>query len=184
MHCRACVTNSNGNLLFATQFLSTLVHENYLEDGSASVLKDLASVPVPSGARAVVAGYIRRLGEDDKDHLRFASVEGETITAQIASRLLELSLLKTIPRLRLFADKFHILRSLGTLSVYAKETTAYQFVHYLVHKALYDDLAKEERTLLHGLAADVLLEELAAAETAQYNVHVVASRLAAHATIA
>lgn len=175
---------TDGNLLFATQFLSTLEHDNYLASGSASVLKDLASVPVPSGARAVVAGYIRRLNEEDKDQLRFVSVEGETITAQMASRLLELSVLKTIPRLRLFADKFYILRSLGTLRLYAKETTVYQFVHCLVHKALYDDLAKEERTLLHSLAADVLLEELAAAETAQFNVHVIASRLAVHATIA
>ncbi|MDZ4745766.1 MAG: tetratricopeptide repeat protein, partial [bacterium] len=43
---------------------------------------------------------------------------------------------------------------------------------------------KEERVLLHGIAADVLEVELTAAEENQHNVHIVAARLAAHATIA
>lgn len=175
---------TGGNLLFATQFLSTLEHDKYIEERTGALMKDLSTVPVPSGARAVVAGYIRRLTDDDRDSLRFASVEGETITAQIASRLLEMTMLKVIPRLRLFAEKHHILRALGTQTLYTKETTAYQFVHFLVHKALYDDLAHEERTILHGIAADVLTEELATAEATQHNVHGVASRLAVHARIA
>ncbi len=175
---------TDGNLLFATQFLSVLEHELYLEPGSASLLKDLSNVSVPSSANAVIAEQIRRLKPDDKEQLRYASVEGETITARMVSRFLDLPMLKMIQRLRMLSEQHHVLRSLGTQSLYAKETTAYQFVHHLVHKTLYDELTIEERKILHGIASDVLEEELALAEAAQHNVHVVAARLAAHASIA
>lgn len=175
---------SDGNLLFATQFLATLEHDLYLEPRSAVLLKDLSTVPVPSSANAVVVEHIRRLNADDKEHLRYASVEGETITAHMVSRFLDMPMIKMLQRLRVLEEQHHILRSLGKQSLYVKETTAYQFVHYLVHKTLYEDLGEEERAILHGIAADVLEEELEAAEEAQHNVHKVAARLAAHATIA
>lgn len=174
---------TNGNFLFATQFLSTLEHDHFLEPKSALLLKDLASVPVPASASAVVSAHIRRLNDDDKEQLRYASVEGETITAAMVSRFVDIPKLKMMQRLRMIAEQHHVIRSLGTHTLYAKETTAYQFVHYLVHKTLYDDLGQEEREVLHGIAVDVLEEELEAAEEAQHNVHVVASRLAAHAVI-
>jgi len=175
---------SDGNLLFATQFLATLEHDLYLEPRSAVLLKDLASVPIPSSANAVVVEQIRRLNPDDKEHLRYASVEGETVTAHMVSRFLDMPMIKMLQRLRVLEEQHHILRSLGKQSLYVKETTAYQFVHFLVHKTLYEDLGEEERAILHGIAADVLEEELEAAEEAQHNVHKVAARLAAHATIA
>jgi|GEM_PF-1418624 len=175
---------TNGNFLFATHFLLTLEADDFVEPGTAVLRKDLASVPVPASARAVVAGYIRRLTSDEKDQLRYASVEGETISANMAARFLGLPLLKVIARLRLFSDQYHLLRALGTQSMYATETPTYQFLHYLVHKELYESLEKTERVLLHALAADVLVEELATAEAAQFNVHRVASRLSAHAAIA
>ena len=93
-------------------------------------------------------------------------------------------MLKLILLLRSLSEESHVIRSLGTQALYVEETTAYQFVHFLVHKALYDDLVKEERILLHGIAADVLAEQLLSAEDNQHNVHIVAARLAAHATIA
>ncbi len=175
---------SDGNLLFATQFLSALEQDLYLEPRSALLLKDLATVPIPSSANAVVVEHIRRLNAEDKEQLRYASVEGETITAHMVSRFLEMPMIKMLQRLRVLEEQHHILRSLGKQSLYAKETTAYQFVHYLVHKTLYEDLGEEERAILHGIAADVLEEELASAEEAQHNVHKVAARLAAHASIA
>lgn len=175
---------SDGNLLFATQFLATLEHDLYLEPRSAVLLKDLATVPVPSSANAVVIEHIRRLSTEDKEQLRYASVEGETVTAHMVSRFLELPMIKMLQRLRVLEEQHHILRSLGKQSLYAKETTAYQFVHFLVHKTLYEDLGDEERSILHGIATDVLEEELATAEESQHNVHKVAARLAAHAIIA
>ena len=175
---------TDGNFLFATQFLSTLEHDNYLEPQSAVLLKDLASVPVPKSASAVVAAHIRRLSDEDKEQLRYASVEGETISATMVSRFVDMPKLKMMQRLRMVAEQHHVIRSLGSRELYAKETTAYQFVHYLVHKSLYDDLSEEERELLHGIAVEVLEEELGAAEEAQHNVHIVASRLAAHALVA
>jgi len=175
---------SDGNMLFATQFLDRLVQDAFLEPRTAIVLKDLALVPVPSGANAVISEHIRRLGDDEKEQLRYASVEGETFSAKMASRILDMPMLKIMPRLRLLTERLQVIRSLGTQTLYAQETTAYKFVHFLVHKALYDDLEKEERDILHGIAADVLAEELDVAEETHYNVHIVAARLAAHAVMA
>jgi len=175
---------SDGNLLFASQFLLTLDQDQYLEPKTAVVLKDLDSVPIPSSANAIVVEHIRRLGDEEKEQLRNVSVEGETITTTMASRILDMPMLKMIPRLRLFAERLHVIRLIGTQTLYAIETTTYQFMHFLVHKALYDDLIPEERVLLHGVAADVLEDELIIAEEAQHNVHIVTARLAAHSIIA
>ncbi len=175
---------TNGNLLFATQFLSTLEQDLYLKPESAELLRDLATVPIPSSANAVVVEHMRRLNAEDKEHLRYASVEGETITAHMVSRFLDMPMMKMLQRLRVLAEQHHVIRSLGKQSLYAKETTAFQFVHFLVHKTLYEALTAEERAILHGIAADVLEEELVVAEDAQRNVHIVAARLAAHASVA
>lgn len=175
---------TDGNLLFTTHYLSTLEHEHYIEPVTGKLLKDLSTMSVPTTANAVVVEYIRRLGTEDKEQLRYASVEGETITASMTSRLLDLPVIRVVQRLRTLVEQQHIVRALGTQVLYASESSAYQFVHYLVHKTLYDGLAIEERSALHGTAADVLQEELAIAESKQYNVHIIAARLAAHALIA
>lgn len=175
---------TDGNLLFATQFLSTLEQDLYLKPESAELLKDLATVTIPSSANAVVVEHMRRLNAHDKEQLRYASVEGETVTANMVSRFLDMPMIKMLQRLRVLAEQHHVIRSLGTQSLYAKETTAFQFVHFLVHKTLYEALTAEERAILHGIATDVLEEELAFAEEAQHNVHIVAARLAAHASVA
>lgn len=175
---------TDGNLLFATQYMSTIEQEHYVAPRTAAILRDVSTMPAPSTATAVVAEYLRRLSREDKEQLRYLSAEGETISTQMASRLLEVPAVKIVQRLRALTEDHYILRLLGSQPLYASETTTFQFVHYLVHKALYDELAKEERVYLHGIACDILLEEMARAEAMHHNVHIVVARLAAHATVA
>lgn len=169
--------SSGGNMLFVTQFLSVLVEDGFLDARSAAVLKDLDLVRVPDSAHAVVSERLRRLSADERELLRYASVEGETFSAQVVSGLVEVPLLKTLQRLRLIEEEHRVIRSLGRQNLFGEEVTAWQFVHTVMQKALYDDLSEDERDILHGM----LYDRLAAGIAGETIHHGRAVRIAVHA---
>lgn len=171
------------NLLFVTQFLTSLVDNGFLDAQSAKILKDLDQVRVPSSAFAVVQERLRRMSADEKEILRYASVEGETFTVGIVSQLVELNTLKTLQRLRLIEEQHQVIRSLGKQEIYAEETTAFQFVHALLQQALYQDLEAEEREILHGMILEELDRQVEVARERGQHIHVVAVRYAVHAAM-
>lgn len=172
-----------GNLLFVTQFLTSLVDNGFLDERSAAILKERDSVRVPSSAFAVVQERLRRMTADEKEILRYASVEGETFTVGIVSQLVELNMLKTLQRLRLIEEQHQVIRSLGKQEIYAEEMTAFQFVHVLLQQALYQDLEAEEREILHGMILDQLERQVSLARDRGQNIHTVAVRYAVHAAV-
>lgn len=177
------VNTSSGNALFISQFLHTLEEDGYIDSETGAPKDGYESIRVPSSAQAVVKERIRRLSEDAREMLRYASVEGDTFTSLVLARITELPQLKLLQRLRLLEETHRIIRSLGKQKIYARETTSFQFSHVLLQKAMYDDLGEEERELLHEAVLDVLKEEWETARGEGINVEGIAARLAVHARV-
>jgi len=172
---------SEGNALFITQFLNTLEEDGIVSPKNGKFQNQYENVRVPKSAYAVVQERIRRLSEDAKELLRYASVEGDTFTAFVLSKLTEIPTLKILQKLRIIEDTHRVVRSLGKQRFYAHESTAYQFVHVLLQRAMYESLEIEERELLHEAIFFVLKEEWESAIENGVNVQNIAPRLATHA---
>jgi tetratricopeptide (TPR) repeat protein len=177
------VRTSGGNALFISQFIHTLEEDGFIDPATGATSDGFESIRVPSSAQAVVKERIRRLSEDARELLRYASVEGDTFTSAVLARITELPQLKLLQRLRLLEETHRIIRSLGKQKIYARETSAFQFAHVLLHKAMYEDLGEEERELLHEAVLDVLKEEWETAREEGSNVEGIAARLAVHARV-
>ena len=172
---------SGGNALFITQFLNTLEEDGIVSPKNGQFQNQYENVRVPKSAYAVVQERIRRLSEDAKELLRYASVEGDTFTAFVLSKLTEVPTLKILQKLRIIEDTHRVVRSLGKQKYYAHESTAYQFVHVLLQRAMYESLEVEERELLHEAIFFVLKEEWESAIENGVNVQNIAPRLSTHA---
>jgi predicted ATPase len=170
-----------GNPLFITRFLDTLEEDGHIDRATGVIGEGYQGVQVPASAQAVVQERIRRLDEDTRELLRYASVEGDTFTLLILSRITELAQLKLLQRLRLTEEKGDIIHALGRQQIYATETACYRFAHALIHKALYDALTLDEQLLLHEAVFDVLNEQWEQARESGINVAQMAARMAIHA---
>lgn len=177
------VRTGGGNALFISQFLITLAEDGFVDPETGAAHEGYESIRVPSSAQAVVKERIRRLSEDARELLRYASVEGDTFTSSVLSKITELPQLKLLQRLRLLEESHKIIKALGKQRIYTRETSAFQFGHVLLHKAMYDDLGEEERELLHEAVLEVLKEEWELAQEEGTNIEGIAARLAVHARV-
>jgi tetratricopeptide (TPR) repeat protein len=174
---------SGGNALFITQFLNTLEEDGYIDRDEGRFNDRYDDVRVPSSAYAVVQERIRRLNEETRELLRYASVEGDMFTAAVLARITELPQLKLLQRLRLLEETHRVVRALGVQRIYSSETTAYQFTHVLLHRVLSDSLGEQERQLIHEVVFNALKEEWEAAKRTHTNLPGIAARLAVHAEV-
>ncbi|MES2766095.1 MAG: tetratricopeptide repeat protein [Bacteroidota bacterium] len=175
---------AGGNALFVIEFLKTLEEDNYIDRQSGVFTGNFDAVEIPKSAFAVIHERIRRLSDDAREFLQYASVEGETFTTAVLSQITELMPLKTLQRLRSIEDKHHIVKSIGKQVLYSNETTAYQFAHALIHRAMYETLEEEERELLHAAILDIVKKEWNEAKETGKNLTGMANRIAIHAEIA
>lgn len=174
---------SGGNPLFITQFLATLEADGYLDPVTGTITNGYESVAVPPTAAAVIDERLRRLPSDMRELLRYASVEGETFTSLVLTRITELNRLKVLQQLRLIEEMHALIRSLGARRIYATETPSWSFAHTLVQRSLYSGLHVDERLMIHEIVLDALKEEWKAALTSGHNVPGIAARIAVHAEV-
>ncbi len=173
---------SGGNALFITQYLSTLEEDGIVDDQTGKFNARFDSVRVPTSAFSVVEERIRRLDDDSRELLRYASVEGATFTAQVLAALADTAKLRLLQKVRLIAEKHGVVKSLGKQRIYANESTAFQFTNTLMQRALYDSLEEEERDELHARIFRSIKDDFASAEDTDASVVGLAVRLAAHAS--
>lgn len=176
-------TVSAGNALFITQFLQTLEEDGVIDVGQGGIVGDFERVVVPRSVQAVVGERIRRMDESSRELLRYASVEGDTFTPLVLSAVTEMPMLKLLQKLRLIEQTHHVIHSLGRQTVYAQETTAYQFAHLLLQRAMYESLGEEERELLHQSVLAVLQQQWEQAKGTEINLSGLAARIAVHAEV-
>jgi len=89
-----------GNALFITEFLKTLEEDGYISPETGIFSDQYENVKVPASAYAVVSERIRRLNEENRELLRYSSVEGETFTAKILYKTTEIRQRKILQKLR------------------------------------------------------------------------------------
>src|SRR5439155_1089911 len=155
---------SGGNALFITQYLNTLEEDGIVSPQTGEFKARFESVRVPNSAFSVVEERIRRLDDDARELLRYASVEGATFTVMVLAETAGVPPLKLLSRLRLIAEKHGVIKSLGKQRLYARESTAYQFTNVLLQRALYESLEDEERESLHASVFRVLEGDLDASK--------------------
>ena len=172
---------SGGNALFVTQYLSTLEEDGILSAQTGELKARFDTVRVPTTALSVVEERIRRLDDDARELLRYASVEGATFTTSVLSSIVELPRLKLLQRLRLIAEKHGVIKCLGRQRIYASESTAYQFTNALMQRALYEGLEDEERDELHARIFATIKGDFLRASDTDSSIVGLAVRLAAHA---
>src|SRR5262249_13716376 len=78
---------SGGNALFMTQYLATLEEDGIIEPQTGELRERFEAVRVPTSALSVVQERIRRLDDDARELLRYASVEGATFTVAVLAAL-------------------------------------------------------------------------------------------------
>lgn len=150
---------SGGNALFITQYLNTLEEDGIVSPQTGEFLARFEAVRVPNSASSVVEERIRRLDDDDRELLRYASVEGVTFTSAVLSKLADMPRLKLLQRLRIIADTHGVIKSLGKQHLYgAEDSTAYQFTNVVLQSTLYASLEEEEKDELHDRVFEALRE--------------------------
>jgi tetratricopeptide (TPR) repeat protein len=173
---------SGGNALFITQYLNTLEEDGIVSEQTGEFKARFDSVRVPTSAFSVVEERIRRLDDDSRELLRYASVEGATFTVSVLSAIADMPRLKLLQKLRLIADTHGVIKSLGKQRLYATESTAYQFTNVLMQRAMYEGLEEEEQDELHAGIFRAIREDFARASDTDSSIVGLAVRLVAHAT--
>ncbi len=172
---------SGGNALFVTQYLATLEEDGIVDPQTGALKARFENVRVPTTAFSVIEERTRRLDEESRELLRYASVEGATFTVAVLSALAEVPKLKLLQKLRLIGEKYGVIRCLGKQCIYASESTAYQFSDSLMQRAMYEGLGEEEREELHQRIFKVVKDDFESADDADPSIVGLAIRLAAHA---
>jgi tetratricopeptide (TPR) repeat protein len=172
---------SGGNALFITQYLRSLEDDGVISHTTGSIDVKYESVKVPQSAYSVVQERIRRLSDEARDILRYASVEGPAFTSFVLAHLLDQPVLPVLQKLRNIREKNGDIESLGIQRVYTRATTVMQFTHRLLQKALYDGLEDEECGILHDRIITLLKGELEIAVREGTGVEPIAVRIASHA---
>jgi tetratricopeptide (TPR) repeat protein len=115
---------------------------------------------LPARVEAAVQGRIERLGEEQRDLLIVASVEGEVFTAQALAEVQGLSEREVLGTLsqELGPRGHRLVREAGELALQgpSRYLSRYQFGHALFQAYLYGCLTAAERRLLHGEIAAAL----------------------------
>jgi DNA-binding SARP family transcriptional activator len=135
---------TEGNPLFVAEATRLLLREGALEPGAAP-----ARIRIPQGVRDVLGRRLRRLSEDARRVLTFASVLGREFPLYALERLSELS----------DSALLDVLDETMAARVVAEVPDApgyLRFTHVLIRDALYQDLTPARRLRLHRRTGEVL----------------------------
>jgi ABC-type oligopeptide transport system substrate-binding subunit/DNA-binding SARP family transcriptional activator len=130
---------------------------------------------LPARIEAVIKERLDRLGQNLRDILAVASVEGERFTAQVVAQVQGIGERQLLQALSQELENRHrLVRSHGEVETGDHFLSRYRFTHTLFQQYLYNHLSPGERRLLHGEIA-AALEEFYAGQTGKITV-----RLARH----
>lgn len=145
--------HTNGHALFTVELLRGLQERGDLVKDEAGCWvkgKALDWDTLPPRIEAVIAESVGRLPETLQRTLAIASVEGETFTAQVVSRVQNVADEEVIEWLSGRLSKMHrLVIAAGFQRVRERRIAVYRFRHYLFQKYLYIRLDEVERAHLH-----------------------------------
>jgi tetratricopeptide (TPR) repeat protein len=151
---------TNGHALFATELLQNMRERGDLaQDESGCWVQGprLDWSALPARVEGVIEERIHRMRQELQDILTIASVEGETFTVQVVSRLQQINDRQLLRTLTQELDRQHRLVSEeGNERLGAMLISQFRFRHQMFQKYFYDNLGVSERELLHEDVAGVL----------------------------
>lgn len=173
---------TRGHPLFVTELLRDMQERADLVqdvDGHWVPAQSLDWHALPAKIEGVLEERINRIRSEVQDLLTIASVEGETFTVQVISRLKQVDERQLLRILSQELDRQHRLVSeAGIERVGATRISQFRFRHQMFQRYFYHTLGASERELLHEDVASVL-EALYAGRTEK-----VAVQLAHHYDLA
>ena len=155
-------THTGGHPLFTIEFLRMLQERGDLvkdQQGHWVVSSSLAWDKLTPRIEAVIKQRLQLLGKNLREALSIASVEGETFTAQVVSRVQgipERQWLRTLSQA--LEGQHHLVHEQGEVVGVHKQLSRYQFAHNLFQRYLYNEISAGERRLLHTEVAQALEE--------------------------
>src|SRR5579872_2785030 len=171
---------SDGNSLFVTQFIKTLQEDKHL-DGFGRFTGSYDDITIPSSALAVVQERTRRLDNDTRELLMYATAEGEEFTAYVLEQLSEKKTMELLKELQYATQAGFIVQRGKARMLANKTTTLYGFSHALFHKALYDSLIDDQKEYLHRKCYEILKAEWDRLSGTKDRTNSLASKLLTHA---
>jgi len=151
---------TQGHALFTAELLLDMQERGDLiqdEDGEWTVGPSLDWSKLPARVEGVIEERINRLQIEFQEILTIASVEGETFTAQVISRLQEIAERRLLKQLTQELDRQHRLVSEeGSKRVGVTRISKFRFRHHMFQKYIYENLGESEREQLHEDVASVL----------------------------
>jgi tetratricopeptide (TPR) repeat protein/Fe-S-cluster containining protein len=111
---------------------------------------------VPTGLREVLRERLRQMAEELRNVLYFASVEGESFSAQVVSRLCRLDEYKIYDDLKILEERYRLVQEQGVSDVGAVVVDFYRFIHRFFREYVYGELAPGKRRDLHRHVGECL----------------------------
>ncbi|WP_309569703.1 BREX system ATP-binding domain-containing protein [Deinococcus sp.] len=151
--------HTGGHPLFTVEVLRALQERGELiRDGEGRwIVSRLDWQTLPARVEGVIEERIGRLGDEEREILNVASVEGMSFTAEVVSQIAQLPLRPLLRELSAQLERQHrLVREQGELRAGHPRLAGYRFSHALFQKYLYGELGHAERRMLHGEVARVL----------------------------
>ena len=148
-------TAAEGNPLYVEQMVSMLIDDGLLirTDGGFSSGTDLATIAVPPGIHALLAGRLERLGREERALIGAASVIGHIFYLQALAALVPEATPEQISRVLIGLIGKDLVRPTRS-DLPGQE--AFAFKHQLIRDVAYDRLSKTRRAEMHERFADWL----------------------------
>lgn len=151
---------TRGHPLFVTELLRDMQERGDLvRDGEGRwvTVGTLDWTALPARIEGVIEERINRIRNDVQEMLTIASVEGETFTAQVISRLKQIDERQLLRTLTQELDRQHRLVSeAGVERAGSVRISQFRFRHQMFQRYFYEHLGGSERELLHEDVATVL----------------------------
>lgn len=157
---RALFHHTGGQPLFTVELLREMQARGDLVQDEAGRWIEGSQLDwglLPERVEGVVEERIGRLGDELRDILTVASVEGEDFTAQVVAGVQEASVRHLLRQLsRDLERRHHLVRECGEVRIDTHRLSRYQFTHTPCQRYLYSQLSAGERRLFHADVARVL----------------------------
>jgi tetratricopeptide (TPR) repeat protein len=149
-----------GHPLFTVEMLRMLQEQgNLWRDSEGRWLEGegLAWDDVPARVEAVIHKRVDRLDPLAYEYLTVASVEGEDLTAEVVSRVLNRSEGQVLRALAQDLGRKHrLLRERSEFKIGGQSLSRFRFSHHLIQRYVYNSLSAGERRWLHEEVARAL----------------------------
>lgn len=155
---------TDGHALFVSQICSlcqetAIITATPAPDGTPVwALSGVAAslTPVPQTLAEVLEQRVRLLSEELRELLVVASVEGDDFTAQVVTRLRNLSETKAFDDLAALEHRYRLIREQASQERGAIIVDFFSFAHRFIREHVYQNLSAGKRRILHRQVAECL----------------------------